>query len=101
MWNLTTGSTTPPAGTAPIHGKGGTFTFLEEAQILKITGTELVDNGWSAPGATGCGGFLLELLVNPIINSTVGVPSAAGKNVAVLGNTETWVALREEVVKHP
>jgi hypothetical protein len=101
MWNLTTGSTTPPAGTAPIHGSGGTLSFLEEAQILRLTGSELVDNAWSAPGATGCGGFLIELLVNPIINATVGLPSAAGKNVAALASTNSNVALRTEVLKHP
>jgi hypothetical protein len=100
-WNLTTGNTTPPAGTAPIHGKGGVLTFLEEAQILRLTGSELVDNGWSAPGATGCGGFLIELLVNPIINSTIGLPSAAGKNVAALASTNSNIALRTEVLKHP
>jgi hypothetical protein len=100
-WNLTTGSTTPPAGTAPIHGKGGTLSFLESAQILRLTGSELVDNAWSAPGATGCGGFLIELLVDPIINSTIGLPSAAGKNVAALASTNSNIALRTEVLKHP
>lgn len=101
LWNLTTGNTTPPAGTAPIHGKAGTITFIEEAQILRAENSELVDNAWSAPGASGCGGFLLELLVNPIINSTVGIPSAAGKNVADLDKTTSHIALRTEVLKHP
>jgi hypothetical protein len=99
IWNLTTGVTKPPAPTAPIHGKGGTLEFLEEFQIAEISGTELVDNAWSAPGASGCGGPIVELLINPILNSQVGVPSAAGKNVAVLQN-QTFLATTEAVNEH-
>lgn len=100
IWNLTTGITKPPVGTTPIHGKGGTLEFLEEFQVAKISGSELVDNGWAAPGATGCGGPIVELLINPIINSQIGLPAAAGKNVAILNNT-SHIALTEEVKKHP
>jgi hypothetical protein len=99
IWNLTTGNTKPPVGTAPIHGKGGTLKFLEEFQIAEISGTELVDNAWAAPGANGCGGFLVEYVLNPIINASVGLPSAAGKNVSVLNNT-SFIALTEAVNAH-
>jgi len=85
-WNLTSGLTTPPKGTEPISGKIGEIEFLEEGRILKITGNELVDNAWSAPTASGCGG-ILSFLVNPIINGQIGLPSAAGKNTARLENT--------------
>lgn len=87
IWKLTVGETSPPAGTAPIHGSGGTAEFTEEEQILVVHGAELVDNTWSAPGATGCGGAIVELILDPILNSQVGVPSAAGKNVSRLVNT--------------
>lgn len=100
MWNLTTGTTKPPVGTTPMHGIGGEITFLEEAQILKLTGTELVDNAWSAPHASGCGGPIVELLINPIIDLQVGLPSAAGKNVAQLQKVTTYLALAEQVNKH-
>jgi hypothetical protein len=99
MWNLTTGSTTPPAGTAPIHGSGGLLKLIEESQIAEITGAELVDNAWSAPSANGCGGFLVEYILDPIINASVGVPSAAGKNVAVLQD-KIYFARAEAVNKH-
>jgi hypothetical protein len=99
IWNLTTGPTKPPAPTAPIHGKGGTLNFLEEFQIAEISGTELVDNAWSAPGATGCGGLLIELVIDPLINLQTGLPSAAGKNVAVLQNL-SFLALTEAVNAH-
>jgi hypothetical protein len=95
-WHLTTGNTTPPVGTAPIRGKGGTGKLVENSEILEIQGNELVDNAWSAPGANGCGGFLVEYILDPIINSSVGVPAVAGKNAAVLQNT-IWLANAEAV----
>lgn len=86
IWNLTTGTTSPPEPNKPITGSGGTFEVLEEGRILEATGTSLVDNAWSAPGASGCGGFLVELLLNPIINAAAGLPAAAGTNTAILNN---------------
>jgi hypothetical protein len=100
IWNLTTGPTKPPAGTEPIHGKGGTLNFLEEFQIAEISGTELVDNAWSAPKASGCGGILLEALIDPVIDAQVGLPSAAGKNVAMLQEVTSFLALTEAVNAH-
>jgi len=87
IWNLTTGTTSPPGPNTPITGSGGELEFLEEGRILESKNAKLVDNAWSAPGASGCGGFLVELLLNPIINASVGVPAAAGRNTAVLNNT--------------
>lgn len=93
-WNLTTG----PSGT--LKGAIGKLTFTEMAQILHLRGTELVDNTWSAPKATGCGGFGVELILNPIIDAQVGLPAAAGVNQAILKDSID-VALPTEVVKHP
>lgn len=87
MWNLTTGETSPPEGTEPIFGSGGEAEFKEEGTLLQINGADLVDNAWSAPKASGCGGPIVELILNPIVNSSVGLPSPAGKNVADLVNT--------------
>lgn len=85
-WQLRTDTTSPPAPNKPITGNPGEIEFLEEAQVLKLTGVELVDNAWSAPTASGCGG-ILSFLVNPIINGQVGLASAAGKNTTRLKNT--------------
>jgi hypothetical protein len=85
-WNLTTGTTSPPPPNKPITGNAGKFKFTEEGGILETTGTILVDNAWAAPGATGCGGFLVELLLDPIVNSAAGLPAAAGRNTAILNN---------------
>lgn len=96
-WKLTTGTTSSPT---PIKGTGGELSFTEEAQILHVKGTSLVDNTWTAPGASGCGGFGVELLLNPIINSMVGLPAGAGVNVSKLEKVNTDVALAEEVNNH-
>jgi hypothetical protein len=100
MWNLTTGETTPPAGTAPVFGSAGKLELFENSQIAVFEGAKLIDNGWSAPAATGCGGWPAEYILDPIINSSVGVPSAAGKNVANQEKTRISLALASEVNKH-
>jgi hypothetical protein len=87
IWKLTSGTTSPPEPNKPISGKGGEGTLLEGARVLVLNGNTLVDNAWSAPGATGCGGFLVELLLDPIINAAAGLPAAAGHNTAILNNT--------------
>lgn len=102
-WNLTSGVTSPPAPNKPISGKPGEVSFLEGGRILKLSNNEIVDNAWSAPTASGCGG-ILAFLVNPIINSQVGLPSAAGKNTAILKNTihvATAVALKKVDSENP
>jgi hypothetical protein len=104
IWNLTSGETSPPTPNTPIHGIVGTFSFLEEGRILEVTGNRLVDNAWSAPGASGCGGFLVELVLDPVINSAAGLPAAAGHNTAILDNTlnvASAVAVRKNDAENP
>jgi hypothetical protein len=86
IWNLTTGTTSPPPPNTPISGKAGFVEFLEEGRIAVAKEAVLVDNAWSAPGTTGCGGFLVELILDPIINSASGLPASAGHNTAILKN---------------
>jgi hypothetical protein len=85
--NLTTGTTSPPPPNKPIKGKTGTLESNPEGNILTITNNTLVDNAFSAPAATGCGGFLVEFLLDPIINAKIGLPSPAGHNTAILNGT--------------
>jgi len=87
IWELTTGKTNPKEPNKPIEGQTGSISFLEEGFILHIDENRLVDNNWSAPGASGCGGFPAELLLDPIINLAAGLPSTAGHNTAILKNT--------------
>jgi hypothetical protein len=98
IFNLTTGATAPPPPNTSINGDPGVFQIIEK-EILRVTGNEMVDNAWSAPHATGCGGFLLELLVDPVIDTTVGLPAAAGENTTILQNT-LYVATKFSVNSH-
>jgi hypothetical protein len=84
-WNLTTGPTEPPKPNTSIEGSFGQAEFLEEGLMLHVKENKLVDNAWSAPKATGCGG-LLAFLVNPIVNTQLGT-TTAGNNTAILKNT--------------
>jgi hypothetical protein len=94
--NLTTGTTSPPAPNTPISGKSGSVEFKDEFSFVKITGNSLVDNAFSAPEATGCGG-LLASAIDPVIDSKLGLPSAAGKNTAILNGTN-YRAVAEAVI---
>jgi hypothetical protein len=84
-WELTSGKTAPKSPNTSIEGSAGQIEFLNEGLILKLNGNKLVDNNWSAPGASGCGG-IIAFLVNPIINSQLGT-TTAGNNTAILNNT--------------
>lgn len=86
VWNLRADTTSPPPPNKPITGSGGQVTFLEGGRVLRLDGAVLVDNAWAAPAAKGCGG-LFSFLIDPIVNSSSGLPSAAGKNTAILKNT--------------
>jgi len=100
IWNLTTGATKPPPPNTSISGSTGKLEFIEKEEIAQFTGAKLVDNAWSAPAATGCGGFLVEYILDPIIDASVGVPSAAGKNTTALENTRISLAETFAVNKH-
>jgi hypothetical protein len=86
--NLTTGTTKPAAPNTPISGEVGEIEFRHEFEIVEIKGSKLVNNEFSAPGASGCGG-IFAFLIDPIINSKIGLPSANGHNTAIqIANTE-------------
>jgi len=92
--NLTTGTTSPPAPNEPISGNAGKGGNKESGLILTLTGLKLVDNAFAVPGASGCGPLpLSELVVDPLINAKLGLPSKAGHNAAELsGNAEQAAA---------
>jgi hypothetical protein len=86
IWNLSTGTTHPPAPAKPTSGTVGKAEFLEEGSLLESKGTTLIDNAWAAPPASGCGGFL-SFLIDPILNRAAGLPAAAGENLVRLDNS--------------
>lgn len=83
--NLTTGTTSPPPPNEPISGSGPEFSSNPETQVITVKGT-YVDNSFSAPGANGCVltlfGFI-PISINGLVNSTSGLPAAAGTNETV------------------
>ncbi len=90
--DFTTGETSPPPPNEPIHGAAGELSFNETGTLVKLSGGQLVNNSFGAPGAHGCGG-LFSFLIDPFVNSIVGLPSAAGTNSAILeGVLETGEA---------
>jgi hypothetical protein len=90
--NFTTGETSPPPPNKPLKGSPGTFTVNPAGTILTSSNNKLVDNSFAAPGANGCGG-IFSFLVDPLVNSVLGVPSPAGTNTAILeGTTKGGVA---------
>ena len=96
--NLTTGTTKPLPPNKPISGTSGTLTTRAEGGILVISNTSLVENAFSAPGATGCGG-VLSFVLDPLINAKLGIPAGDGYNTAILnGNEEQTNA--EEARRH-
>ncbi len=101
IWNLTTGATSPPAPNTSIRGTAGTLEFVGEGEsIAEFQNAKLVDNAWSAPGASGCGGWPAEYILDPIIEASVGVPSAAGHNTAALEKTRISLAKAKKVNEH-
>ncbi len=77
---LTTGTS------GSLKGKLGTITTPAEGRILKVANSRLVNNTFTAPGVTGCGGFF-SFLLDPIINAKLGLPASAGTNTAILNST--------------
>ncbi len=77
--HLTTGTS------GSLKGKFGEPESKAEGGILAVKNNTLVDSTFSAPAATGCGEFF-SFLIDPIINSKLGLPATSG-NAAVLNNT--------------
>ncbi len=86
--HLTDGTTSPPEPNKPIKGKLGTpeSEVEKEYESTKITENSLVDNAFSVPVAEGCGGFF-SFLIDPIVDSKLGLESKSGHNTAILNGT--------------
>ncbi|MCW2969865.1 MAG: hypothetical protein JWO23_992 [Solirubrobacterales bacterium] len=84
--SLTDGVTNPPPPNQPISGKPGNLVFEAEGRIVGVTENSLVDNAFSAPGVNGCAG-ILSLVVDPSVDLKAGLPSAAGKNTAIMNGS--------------
>ena len=99
------GSESSPVELHLTTGKSGTLTGTrgeaetqeeKEQVLLRLFENRLVDNTYSAPVASGCGEFF-SFLIDPILDAKIGLPSAAGKNKAVLSG-ELKSAASEAVI---
>ncbi|WP_344441753.1 hypothetical protein [Kitasatospora nipponensis] len=91
----TTGTTAPPAPGKPMTGDPGTIAVNadpngHDAIVASFAGATLVDNTFAVPGASGCG---LGGILDPLIDWTMGIPSAAGKGSVNFQQTDTALAL--------
>jgi hypothetical protein len=84
--HLGTGKTSPPAPAESIHGSHSAPVTLGKHKIVLIEKDTLVDNDFSVPGASGCGGELSPL-IDEAVDLDVGIPAAAGKNTAIMSGS--------------
>ncbi len=85
---LTVGTTSPPAGTAPITGYGGDKSSTDDGTVLTAANVKLVDNTFAVPAATNCGYLLPDkILITAGVNIKEGLPAAPGKSSAILQGT--------------
>lgn len=70
----------------PLGGSAGHLSFRDSDSLRTINRVKLVSGTFAVPRARGCGGIFSPLL-DPLINSAVGLPSMAGSNSAVLGGS--------------
>lgn len=75
---LTTGTS------GKLTGTSGEISFNKTFDRTIIKKSVLVNNTIAAPGASGCGGAIVELLIDPIINAQIGLPASSGTNAVTL-----------------
>jgi hypothetical protein len=76
--NFTTGTS------GSLKGSAGSLSFNETFTIITIKGGKLVNGTYSAPAASGCGG-IFSFLVDPLVNSILGLPAASGNTATLEG----------------
>lgn len=89
--NLTTGTTAPAEPNKPIKGKPGERESKQEGNLVIYKGDSLLENAFSVPGATGCGG-VEEKLIDPLLDEKYGLPSADGNSAVILNGTTEFAS---------
>jgi hypothetical protein len=82
VFQLTTGTTDPPPPNKPIKGNFGFISQKDEFNFVEVIEHTQVDNTFSTPAAMGCGGPFASI-IDPLINSKIGLPSPAGYNTII------------------
>lgn len=85
-------SVAPPNGTFDTFDANGTSDPNGAFQLLNVSGSSIVDNTFAVPGASGCGGPVVDLAVDPVLDLKEGLPSASGHNHLTLNNASISLA---------
>jgi hypothetical protein len=85
---LTDGETDPPKPNKPIDGKFNGLEYKQNFTLTVVKEAVLVNNSFTAPEATGCGGSVSRL-VDLAVDEQLGLPAAAGHNTAILNSRIT------------
>jgi hypothetical protein len=67
-----------------LEGSVGELTFNKDFTLITISGGELVNGTFAAPAAAGCGG-IFSFLIDPLVNSILGLPDASGNSASLKG----------------
>ncbi len=95
--SLTVGTTSPPPPARPISGREPTFSVDTLPEVLLLRDAKFVDNAFSAPGASSSCDLIGFGLISGLINSRIGLPSAAGRNEAVFDRTDIRLVAKSVV----
>lgn len=100
--HLRTGTTEPPSPATPIKGSAGHAVALDHEEITEFEHTSLVDNTFSVPGASGCGGAE-SAAVDETIDADIGLPAAAGESTTILAGSleQTSASVAKKVIPKP
>ncbi len=74
-----------------LEGSVGELVFNEEFTLITISGGQLVNGTFAAPAADGCGG-IFSFLIDPLVNSILGLPDASGNTAILEGTLKSAVA---------
>jgi hypothetical protein len=85
-------SVAPNNGTFDTFDPNGTSDPNGALQVSTVNGGTIVDNTFSVPGATGCGGLLFSWAVDPVLDLKEGLPSASGHNHLTLNDPSISIA---------
>jgi hypothetical protein len=67
-----------------LEGSVGEVTFNETFTLITISGGQLVNGTFAAPGAQGCGG-IFSFIIDPLVNAILGLPDASGNSAILEG----------------
>jgi hypothetical protein len=82
VFNLTTGTTSPPPPNKPINGSFGFLSQKDNFEFIEVAEHVQVDNAFPAPEAMGCGGPFSSF-IDPLIDGKIGLASPAGYNTII------------------